>query len=110
MIYDPIGAFTVKAIFAYDALSPAGKAAWQAKAAARHAAIVARGAITDQVLDIERHLRNINPLPAAHPARALEDGLIAQAEQLRAEADAIVIPPHPNAYDVAVAIEKMWRR
>lgn len=65
----------------YELTLVEGSNAARVAAAAREAE---RQALVDQLLEVERQLRTINPLPAGHPALAQEPGLLAQAEVLRA--------------------------
>ena len=90
-----LGKLSTRLMLEYNALGPAAKAAWDARRDAWGAAEAQRSALSNQLLDIERLLRNINPLPVKHPARAQEDGLLAQAAELREQIAAIKIPRAP---------------
>lgn len=106
---DPLGALSTKLAVRAGCLTGAAKAAAEAKNAVRNAAIAERGELERQLQDVERQLRNVNPLPAKHPARALEAGLLSQAASLRVAIAAVVVPPHPDAAEIAAVEARMWR-
>jgi hypothetical protein len=106
---NPLGALSSALAVRAGRLEGAAKAANEARMAARSAALAERGELERQLLDTERQLRNINPLPAPHPARALEAGLLEQAESLRAQILAVEVPPHPNAAEIGAVLASMWR-
>jgi hypothetical protein len=106
---NPVGALSAELAVRHGALPPTAKAALEARFAVRNAAIAERVELQQQLQDVERQIRNVNPLPAAHPARALEAGLLEQAAALRVAIDAVAIPPHPNEAEIAAAMREMWR-
>lgn len=106
---DPIGAATVKMIMMWDRMSESARAAHTAASQPKADAIAERTALQNQLLEIERQLRNINPLPPSHPAHAGEQSLIDEAAALRVAIDAVVIPSAPWDGIRAEAIAAMWR-
>lgn len=92
---NPIEQFSDAIMFRYLSLSPSAKAAWDARAAVWQAAVQERDGYREQLANVERQLRNINPLPASHPACAQEPALLAQQAQLQAQIAAVDIPSPP---------------
>lgn len=87
--------FSTSLMLKLNEMSESAKASYDERRKAWGVKVAEKSALESELLDVERQYRTISVLPAKHPAREQEAGIVERIAALKAEIAAVVIPPPP---------------